>query len=278
MVKWALMAGMFFVFAWAQPSIEEELVLQKVQTILDEKSFQQNRAFIKIIFSPAKRFIRKDHVDSVKVVETLKENGLLKLFFDKPTRMVLEFKTNGTPIFFVKIVSDTLRNIGYYRFVTEASRFNSSEFGWSVGIVSEYAADPMILQKELRKSGCTIVDIERKRPTHWIYTIDMHAAHLAVESLQNRVVLKLRRSLFPYWFDVSKIRRLRVVSSPRNYWYPDVSFYDAQLHLVKVVERDKRSFDLTFPIPKKAKYIKIADLYTMKNIKDSLSLHPVGSR
>ncbi len=278
MVRAALLLGLLLSFVFAQPSSHEERLFQKVRSILDTKSYAQNEAFIKIIFSPAGKFMLNDRVDSVKVVETLKENGLLELFFNKPTKIVLEFRTNGAALFFVKIVSDTLRNIGYYRFVTNASKYNNSEFTWSVNITSEYAADPMILQKELQKSGCSIVDIKRESPTHWSYTIDMQNAHLPVKKLQERVVVTLRRSLFPYWLDVSQIRRLRVVSRGRNHWYPDVSFYDSHLHLVKVVQRDKRMYDVMFNIPKNAKYIKIADLYTMKNIKDSLELHPVGSR
>ncbi len=278
MVRTALLLGVLFIFAFANPPSAEERVLNKVRSILDARSFTQNRAFIRIIFSPAKKFIHNDRVDAVKVVETLKENGLLKLFFNEPTQIVLMFKTNGSPLFFVKIVSDTLRNIGYYRFVTDASKYNSSEFSWSVNIVSEYAADPMILQKELKKSGCRIIDIERKTPTSWSYTIDMHDAHLPVQVLEEGSVVRLRHSLSPYWLDVSRIRRLRMVSRGRNHWYPDLSFYDAQLHLVKVIERDKRSYDITVVIPKNARYIKIADIYTMKNIKDSLELHPIGSR
>ena len=279
MVKaFVLVFSVIFSLYASTPKNDQEAILQTVQSILDEKSFQQNRAFIEIIFSPAEKFMINKRVDSVKVVETLKENGLLDLFFDKPRKIVLEFKTNGAPLFFVKIVGDTLRNIGYYRFVTNASKYSSSEFTWSVSITSEYAADPMILQKELQKSGCSIVDIKRESPTRWSYTIDMQNAHLPVKKLQERVVVTLRRSLFPYWLDVSQIRRLRVVSRGRNHWYPDVSFYDSHLHLVKVVQRDKRMYDVMFNIPKNAKYIKIADLYTMKNIKDSLELHPVGSR
>ncbi len=278
MVRAVLLVGVLFIFAFAHSSSSEELVLKKIEKIIGSEKFTQNRAFVGIVFSPAEKFMHKDRVDAVKVVETLKENGLLDLFFNKPTRIVLEFKTNGAPLFFVKIVSDTLRNIGYYRFVTDASKYNSSEFSWSVDIVSEYAADPMILQNELQKRGCRIIDIQRETPKKWIYTIDMHDAHLPVQELQSGYVTKLRRSLFPYWLGVSKIRRLRVVSHGRNHWYPDISFYDSQLHLVKVVERDKRSYDVTFAIPKNARYIKIADIYTMKNIKDSLELHPFGAR
>ncbi len=277
MVK-AFVLAMFVVLgAFAQQNYKE-LVDAKVRTILDERTYKENKAFIDIILSPPQKFVTNERVNSVKVIETLKANGLLKLFFNKPTEIELRFKTNGTPLFFVKIVGDTLRNIGYYRYVTKSSSYNSSEFVWSVSIVSEYAADPMILQKELQKSGCSIVDIERQSPTQWLYTIDMLHARLNVKQLQEGRELRLRRSLFAYWLDVSKIRKLRIVSRGRNNWYPDISFYDSLLHLVKVIQRDKKSYDITLVIPKNAKYIKIADMYTMKNIKSELILKPIGSR
>ena len=278
MVKAACMAVLLCVSLFGKNPNQQEVLLQKVHSILETKRYNENEAFIKIIFSPPEAFFTKERVDSVKVVETLKKNGLLELFFKKPQRIVLEFRTNGTPLFFVKITGDILRKIGYYRYVTESSRFNSSEFVWRVAIVSEYAADPMILQRELHKYGCTIVDISRKSPKEWSYVIDMQNAHLFVEQLHNGFSKELKRSLYPYWFNVEKIRKLRIVSRGRNHWYPDISFYDGKLHLVKVVQRDKRMYDVTVRIPKNGKYIKIADIYTMKNIKDTMVLKPIGER
>lgn len=278
MVKAALSAALLCVFAFATPTNEQDAVLNKVRSILEQKRYKTNEAFIKIIFSPPQKFILQERVDVLKVIETLKQNGLLDLFFDKPTRIALEFQTNGTPLFFVKIVGDILRKIGYYRYVTDASRYNNSEFIWRVAIVSEYAADPTILQEELQKNGCKIVDISRKSPKEWHYVVDMRNARLDVETLQNGFEKQLKRSLYPYWFDVATIRKLRIISIGRNRWYPDISFYDAKLHLVKVIQRDRRMYDVTVRIPKNAKYIKISDIYTMKNIKDKMVLKPSGDR
>ncbi len=277
MVKAALLAALLWVFALGA-SNEEEMVLEKVHSILEENNYKRNEAFIKIIFSPYEDFVTQERVDSLKVVETLKKNGLLDLFFDKPTRIVLEFKTNGTPLFFVKIVGDTLRKIGYYRYVTDSSLYDNSEFVWRVAVVSEYAVDPTILQTELEKNGCSIVDISRSSKKEWSYVVDMQNAHLDVEALQSGFEKELKRSLYPYWFDVSSIRKLRIVSKGRNRWYPDISFYDRKLHLVKVIQRNRRMFDVSVVIPKNATYIKISDIYTMKNIKDKMVLRPSGYR
>ncbi len=276
MVKQALFAVLLLCSLLAADPKEE--VESKVRSLIGEDAYLQNKAFIELIFSPAEKFIHNDRVDAVAVIDTLKENGLLKLFFKKPLPIELSFITNGSPLFFVKLIGDTLRDIGYYRFVTQSATYNSSEFVWSVRIVSEYVTDPMLLRQHLAKKGCEIIDISRKSDTRWAYTIDMSSAHLTVQTLQEGSETILKRSLLPFWLDISKIRRLRIISKGRNRWYPDIAYYDANLHLVKVIQRDKRSYDITLIIPKNAKYIKIADLYTMKNIKDPLVLKPSGTR
>ena len=69
---------------------------------------------------------------------------------------MLNFETNGAALFFVKIMGDTLRNIGYYRYVTQESNLQSKRFKWTISLNSEYATDPIILQRELLKSGCLL--------------------------------------------------------------------------------------------------------------------------
>jgi len=275
MVKKILFLLVFFLSLQAN---DKELLHQKIKEIVSLDSYEQNKAYIGIVFSPEDNFVKNGRVDIIKIVKTLKDNGLLDLFFDKPTEIELVFKTNGTPLFFVKILEDTLRNIGYYRFVTKSASYNNSEFNWDVGVVSEYATDPIILQKELAKSNCKIVDIKRETPTKWIYTIDISNASMDVKKLNNQEEVSLKRSLSPYWLNISKIRKLHVISRGRNNWYPDISFFDAMLHLVKVIQIDKKTKNLNLKMPKTAKYIKISDIYTMKNIKDRLVLKPSGVR
>jgi hypothetical protein len=268
----------FFLVVALQATQLQELINKKVQTVLDNKTYMQNKPFIDILLTPPEKFMKQDRVDVVKIVATLKENGLLELFYKQPQKMQYSFTTNGSVLFFVKIMGDALRNIGYYRFVTKSSSYDSNEFSWSVSITSEYAIDPLILQKELQKYGCEIIDISRQNSTKWSYAIDTSRAKLHVKALTASKEVKLKRSLEPYWFDVSQIQRLRIISKGRNRWYPSIAYYDPHLHLIKTVQRDKKSYDITVVIPKNAMYIKIADIYTMKNIKDTLVLQPSGIR
>ena len=256
----------------------DDLLTQKIKSFIDIDVYEKNRKFIEIIFSPKSDFYDNGVLNVVKVIATLKDNGLLKLFFDSPRELNLHFKTYGSPLFFVKLMSDSLRNMGYYRYITKASNFDSLEFTWSVALTSEYATDPLILQKELMKSGCKIVDIEHNGVAEWTYVVDMVDGFLNIETLQEAKSVSLKRSLYAHWLNVSKVQKLVITSSWRNHWYPYVAFYDSSLNLIKVLKRDKKSKKVVVKVPEFAKYIKITDIYTLKNLKDELTIEPLGTK
>lgn len=254
------------------------LLTQKIKTLINHNIYDQNRAYIDILFSPKSEYFNGERVNVVKVAQTLKDNGLLNLFFKKPSELTLRFKTNGSPLFFVKIMGDTLRNIGYYRYVTQESNLNNSEFTWTINLTSEYATDPLILQQELNKSGSYIVDIKRDSPTDWTYVVDMRDGKLNVEALQDGLQLSLKRSLYSKWIDVSKVKKIDISSSKRNSWYPYIAYYDKSMHLLKVEKHDAKKTALSLDLNENMHYIKISDIYSLKNIRDDLTLKPTGSR
>ncbi len=280
MVKIILSFVFLFSLSYAQESFESEdsNVTLKIKSFLDERVYEQNRDFINVIFDPQSDYYENERVDVVKVVQTLKENGLLKLFYTSPKEIHLNFKTSGSPLFFVKLMGDTLRNIGYYRYVTIASNLSSSEFTWSISLTSEYATDPLVLQKELQKSGANIIDIDRNSITEWTYVVDMGNSFLNLTQLEDGIEQKLKRSLYAHWLNCEKVKRLKIVSSRRNNWYPYIAYYNSSLHLLKIIKEDTRYRSIKLEIPKEAKYIKISDSYSLKNVKDELTLSPSGSR
>ncbi|WP_373035205.1 hypothetical protein [Sulfurimonas sp.] len=278
MVKLFFAVLLSFFICVADEVKEPDLLTQKIKTLIEPQVYKQNSAYIKIIFSPASDYYTDERVNVVKVIQTLKDNGLLNLFFKKPSELTLHFKTSGSPLFFVKIMGDTLRNIGYYRYVTEESNLNNSEFTWTINLTSEYATDPLILQQELGKSGCSIVDIHRNTSTDWTYIVDMRNGKLNVETLEDGMEVKLKRSLYAKWINVSQIKKLRITSSSRNSWYPYIAFYDNSLHLLRVLKKDSRRRNILLNLKDNTHYIKISDIYTLKNIRDDLVLTPIGAR
>jgi hypothetical protein len=278
MVKLFFVVLFSFFVCSANEVQESDLLTQKIQTLIEPQVYKQNSAYIKIIFSPASDYYIGERVNVVKVIQTLKDNGLLNLFFKTPSELTLHFKTSGSPLFFVKIMGDTLRNIGYYRYVTKESNLNNSEFTWTINLTSEYATDPLILQQELAKSGCKIVDIHRNSSTNWTYVVDMRNGELNVETLEDGFEVNLKRSLYAKWINVSRIKKLKITSSSRNSWYPYIAYYDSSLHLLKVVKIDKRRKKVTLNLNDNTHYVKISDIYTLKNIRDDLLLSPIGTR
>jgi hypothetical protein len=257
---------------------EQSLLVQKIETFLGTKTYKQNAAYIDIIFSSPQEYYHRERVDDVKVIQTLKNSGLLNLFFKTPRELTLHFTTSASPLLFVKIMGDTLRNIGYYRYVTKESNLNNAEFTWTIALTSEYATDPLILQQELRKSGCSIINIDRASPTEWSYTIDMRSGKLNVETLEDGVEVKLKRSIYAKWIDVSKVKKLYITSSRRNSWYPYIAYYDSSMHLLELIKRDSKRSKLILNFMDNTHYIKISDIYTLKNIRDDLTLLPSGSK
>ena len=275
-----LLFGFFVQNSFAQElgSTEDDPVTAKIKSFISEKAYNDNEAFINVIFDPKSAYYTKDRVDAVKIVQTLKNNGLLNLFFKSPQEFSLTFKTNGSPIFFVRIMDDVLSGIGYFRYVTSGAHLNESEFSWTINLTSEYMTDPLILQNALQKNGCDIIDISRDSAKAWSYIIDINNGELNVPVLEDGKKVQLKRSLYAHWFNVSQIRGLEVQSSRRNHWYPYISYYDASLHLVKLLKRDRVYKSISLLIPKNAKYMKISDLYTLKNLRDGLILSPLGAR
>ncbi len=271
MVKIALLLLCLVSFSHAQ-----DLLMQKIQNLVNPRTFAKDKAFIETIFSPKSAYYKEDgRVDSIKVIKTLKDNGVLNLFFKTPREMNISFKTQGTPLLFIKIMSDTLQNVGYYKYMTKESNFDDSGFVWKINLTSEYAADPLILAQELEKNNCKIVDVVRENESDWSYVIDMKKAKLDVAALEGGVEFNLKRSLYAYWLDVSKIGTLDIVSSIRNEWYPYIAFYDKSLKLLNVIKIDTKKTNITLELDPEAYYIKISDIYTLKNIKDDLVLTPL---
>jgi hypothetical protein len=279
MVKYFLSLLLLFSFSFVDSQGSQEYNLNdKIESLMDSGAYEKNRDYIKVLFSPESSFYTKDRINILKVVRTLKDNGLLNLRFVSPQELHLNFQTSGSPLFFVKMMSDSLRDIGYYRYVTNSSNLDDSEFTWTIALTSEYATDPMLLQRELSKKGCEIIDIERKSSTDWTYVIDMSGGFLNIDSLSSGESTTLKRSLYAHWLDISKVNNITIQSAARNDWYPYVAFYDKSLHLLELVKKDAKQTHISLEIPKYAKYMKVSDLYSLKNIKDDLVVESSGTR
>ena len=134
-----MVKNLFFIFAlalslFAQEATENEMLDEKIISFIGAETFEKNRDYIHIIFKDTESFYTKEQINVVQVVETLEENGLLHLFFDAPQQYEMTFHSTGSPLFFVKLMGDTLRSMGYYRYVTKESKNDASGFEWTISL------------------------------------------------------------------------------------------------------------------------------------------------
>ena len=261
-----------------KPLSKKELLDQKIISFIGKSSFTRNRDYIHINFKRVNRFYTKEHINVVKVVEKLEASGLLRLFFKKPQQYEMTFHSTGDPLFFVKLMGDTLRDIGYYRYVTKESTNDESGFEWKISLEAEYVTDPVLLRKELATRGCKIIDIVRNSATDWYYSIDTSKAHLNVDRLRRGKVKKYKRLQYAKWLDVSHIKTVKIQSGRSNAWYPYIALYDNSLRLLKVIKQDKKTKKYILKLPEDTRYISVGDLYTVTNIRYGLVFSPSGKR
>lgn len=254
------------------------LIDAQVSSLLDRADLVKHKKLIEIIFEDSANYIENNKSNSIAIIKTLKENGLLKLFFKKPRTIHINFSTGGNAQFFVKLMRDTLRSIGYYRYFTTEAQHDNSSFIWSIEFNSEYAIDPIILQEALQKRHCSLTTIERKDATHWDYDVDISEAKLFLKQLQSDQETLLNKSLRSYWIDISKGKKLSIFTRSGDAWFPDIAIFDAKLRLIKVYKRETRTKKLVFYLPKESAYMSISDMFHQSNIKHGLRLLLEGEK
>jgi len=254
------------------------LIEDRLESLLEPEDLKKHAKLIKLVFANENKFISHDKADSIAIIRTLKANGLLKLFFKKPQKLNVRFVTGGNAQFFIKLMRDSLRSIGYYRFFTSKSRNDNHAFSWEIEFISEYAIDPIVLQKALAKRNCVITAIERKDAKTWNYSIDITNAHLSLTTIIPNREKILQKSLREYWVDVSLGKKLTIHTLRGDKWFPDIAIFDKKMRLLKVYKRKRQTTEVVFYLPKESTYLKISDYFNQSNIRHGLSLLLQGEK
>lgn len=249
-----------------------------LNSILGTRTYNANKGLIGVVFKQKNNYYNGNSVDVIKVMKSLENNKLVNLSLKTSQNITLSFSTKGPSIFLVKIMSDALRSIGYYKYITKEARIVGSQFFWNIEYSGDSVIDPVALDSELAKSGCKITDIQTENPASWSYEIEMNNAHLNVAQLDVDSTVNFERDMSEKWIEVSHLSKVDINSNHSNNWYPSISFYDRSLHLLKVEKIDKKTSELTLDLPSDTVYMKISDLYSLNNIKNGFSIQAQTSR
>jgi hypothetical protein len=257
-------------------SLSADMLQDKIENIMKKEDVVLHRNLLNVLFKDRDKFYTNSSHETLnlaKILTTLKENGLMDLKFSNPTTFHAVFVFYGHTIKSLKVINDTLKSIGYYYYNINEIQKDGDALYYSIDFKTEYAIDPTILYSELIKSNAKLINIEKIGEDNWKYFIDTRFSSLAnAMKVPNNEKIKLGKPLKPYFVEINRARKLKIINHRLNHWYPYLVFYDSNLNILKVYKNESAFRNATFNIPSGTKFIKISDLYNLINIKRGISI------
>ena len=256
----------FAIFLQADP------LMNKISSLMDKDSFEKKQKLIEIIFKDRENFYQNNKVDNLKVIKKLKEMGLLDLFLEKPSKIYIEFYSNKGPTLSLRLLSESLKSIGYSYIMTQKALYNKDGFYWKVYITTRQAVDPISLSNQFDRRGIKLLDISRIDKYNWRYDISATNAKVITKDIEFDTNVKLTKPLSEYWLNIENGKSIDLKPSNLDSWYPKIFFLDADLNPIHTVIKDQKTYKLSLEIPKNSRYMIISDIYTLANIKRGLDI------
>ncbi len=267
MIKYFLITVLFIL------NLDANVVVQKVHNIIGDKDFQRHKALIELLFKQEAFFVANEKIKYFNMFDTLQKNGLLNLNFNRPTQVAIEFKIDGDNKKGYKILNDLLQTLGYRYFFTKKLEKNEEGLYWIISLKVEYMLDPVMFLRELKYSGCNVLDITKKADNRWYYEIDFtNARILKAARVQKNEKVRFQKPLKPLFLDIEGAKILQILSRNLNRWFPDIVFFDKDLNVIKEIKMDRVYKGLKTKVPEGTRYVKITDIYNLTNIKRGLTL------
>ncbi len=247
-------------------------VFGSVREFLGNSTYSSQRNLINVLFRNKNNFINKStrRADSLEILRTLKKNNLLELSFDSPKELSLRFDTRNHPVLAMKIINNTLENLGYTYYLVDYITKQQDSLEFSIKIKAQNLIDPVIFSDMLIANFCQVLKIRRTSRYAWAYSLDFSNAKLEAVKIKGKRQEVLGKPNRPYWIDVDGVKKVKFEAHPRDHWFAFITFFDKNLHVVKDLKLSKRSRSLHVSIPSEVKYLKVEDKYLLDNIKHGL--------
>ncbi len=252
-----------------------DVVIDKAKNFMNSTQYRAKKSLVAILFKNRDNYLLPDgRANSLKIIYTLKSNGLIKLFLSRPKNIDITFSTTtDKTLLFIKVLSDSLNALGYNYFLTKIMKREGSNIDWTILIKTNHLIDPILLAKELRKRDTKIEDITKLSSTHWRYKISTINSKLKGLIIDKDRYVELNRPQDDYFLNIDRVKVIKISAKKYDKWYPYIVFYDKNLMILNSYKSEDKSRNLSLKVPKGSKYIKIGDNYTLENIKRGLTIY-----
>ncbi|AII14174.1 hypothetical protein CIG2463D_0308 [Campylobacter iguaniorum] len=245
-----------------------------LKSIVGDQIYQKNSAKISSLFANEPSFVDiNGNLNYDKIATTLRTNSLLNLNYSSPTHMQVTFRTSSSPMLFLKVISQSLNNLGYTYFLTKNFQTMDSGISWTVSINTQFLLNPGNLYNELMGNNTFIKDIQRTGQFSFIYDIDMSKTVLDTAAYESDANVELSKPLEPYFFNINGKKSIEITADSSDNWIALVKVFDRNLKLISQLKSDKKEKVIDIEFPSDAYYILIDDAYSLENIKHGLKIY-----
>lgn len=248
-------------------------VLGVARSFLDENTYTSQRNLVNLLFSKKAKYTNSDFsVNSLLVLKTLKENGLLKFSYDQAQQLQLNFYTKNSPLLTMKIISNILENLGYTYYLSNYISKNSDNLTWSILVNTQNILDPIAFTNALKDAQCKVNFVKKDAMFEWSYDFDCKDANLQSIQLEKGRFEEFAKANRAYWFNVKDANSIYIKTDIKDNWFAFITFFDKDLHVKGQIDQNKDQKNLNVQIPKGVKYIKVEDKFSLDNIKRGISV------
>lgn len=245
-----------------------DILDDKIKILVDPKTFVRHQGLINVIFRDRSSFFLGENIDYVKVVETLKENGLLEIFYPHPRNLTISFVSTISSDMFASIITNILRDMGYSYYITKFFKKDNFYIYWSINYVSDHVIDPVLFAKKLHSYNIKIHELSRKDNV-WEYSLGSSMVTLAdAKKVKRKDNFSMLNPGGEYWLELhTRLKKLQVSNKSSSYWYPKVILYDKNFKIIEIFKRNVNRRGISLAISPKVRFVKIADLYSSNALK-----------
>ncbi|STQ86997.1 hypothetical protein LS73_006780 [Helicobacter muridarum] len=252
----------------------------KIKEYIQPKTYQTNAKFIQKLFKNESAFYKNGNVDVIKILNNLKNNGLLALKLNKPSNIKISFRVNEKNrtdfepsfIFLAYATSNLLTNMGYsYFYVTNAKK-NNDVISVSYTLNSESQIDPTVIISNIQSRGYNVIDVSKDSELHWIYDIRLEQPKITNAQQIKDGEIELNQVSGKYWIIVDSAGILEIMLNNEEKWNPKILIFDNNMNLLNAIMQKEMKQKQVINTNSNILFLMITDNYNPARLSNGIKI------
>lgn len=248
-----------------------DVMEDSIRNFIGDDIYRVNQNFIQRIFQDRQKFYEDGYLNYKKILETLKNNGLLKLKFDSPKEVNIVFYSPTSPIFLLRTVNSVLASMGYSYFEVKRAEYEDGFSTIVFGFMGEYMIDPLIMIDEMNKRGYIFDRVRKLNAQAWQYDVTLIDSKIGnAYGIDIGDSLDLKEVGGEYWLQTPDISGNINIVAKSNDWQPKIVFFDKNLQIIDILKKKSSVKNITFNILRNVRFILVSDVRNPVAIKNGI--------